>query len=141
MLHRKMISFCEAEPIFPPFLTGQSLVDLFVKIKPTPAEQIESIKTQLGIGDYLTQKVGAYSSGMKKKLALLLSFVGEPKLILLDEPLTTLDAQAQPSLLRLIERKIEEGVNFILASHQPLDLKVGKINRWMIEEKRLMSIG
>lgn len=137
MLQRQKISFCEAEPVFPPFLTGQSLVDLFIKIKPTSPEDILSLKEQLGIGDYLQQKVGAYSSGMKKKLALLLAFIGEPSLILLDEPLTTLDREAQPNLLKLIERKTNEAVSFMLASHQPLTLEVNPIYRWKIEDKHL----
>jgi ABC-2 type transport system ATP-binding protein len=51
----------------------------------------------------------------------LLSFTGHPSLILLDEPLITIDAAAVKTLYGLIREKSNAGVSFIITSHQPFD--------------------
>ena len=58
---------------------------------------------------------------MVKRLSLLLAFIGDMPLILLDEPLATLDAEASARLPELIrEYREERGVSFIFSSHQSL---------------------
>jgi ABC-2 type transport system ATP-binding protein len=65
--------------------------------------------------------IGSYSSGTIKKLSLVLAFIGNPPLILLDEPFATLDAEAAILLGELIsEYQQDLGVSFIFSSHQPI---------------------
>lgn len=125
--HRRSISYCEAEPLFPEFLTGNYLVEMFMKLKSGTEEELTDIRATLGITDYLDHKIGSYSSGMKKKLALLLAFLGQPDLILLDEPLNTLDQDSQQALKELILAYREKGSSILLATHQEvgeLDLPI-----------------
>jgi Fe-S cluster assembly ATPase SufC len=63
-------------------------------------------------------RIADYSSGMLKKASLLLAFLGNPKLIILDEPFTTIDTASQNFLIQLIELKWSEGVNFLISTHQ-----------------------
>lgn len=141
MMHRRWVNYCEAEPIFPTYLTGTHLIELYRESKNGSEEQVERIREILGIGDYLSQPVGTYSSGMKKKLALLLALLGNPKLILLDEPLTTLDPKAQPQLVALIREYVSKGVSFILSSHQQLGLdELEMESALLIQEKKIEAI-
>jgi len=122
--YRKLVNFAEAEPLFPEFLTGKEMVKLFVSAKDAPAGQqpyfIESMKMQ----SYIDRPIGTYSSGMLKKLSLVLAFLGRPKLILLDEPLITIDTESLKILYSWISvQHKENGVSFMLSSHQPLDAK------------------
>jgi ABC-2 type transport system ATP-binding protein len=55
---------------------------------------------------------------MTKKLSLAMAFLGQPKLILLDEPLITLEDVALPILYQLITGRVAEGTSFIITSHQ-----------------------
>jgi ABC-2 type transport system ATP-binding protein len=57
---------------------------------------------------------------MAKKLSLVLGLLGTPKLVLLDEPLITLDVQAVATLQDIITRYAANGVSFIISSHQAL---------------------
>ncbi len=57
---------------------------------------------------------------MIKKVSLVLAFIGIPKLILLDEPLITIDINAVDIICKLIKSKLNEGVSFIITSHQTL---------------------
>jgi ABC-2 type transport system ATP-binding protein len=70
------------------------------------------------MGQYLSTQTGSWSSGMIKRLSLLLAFIGDPALILLDEPLATLDNEAVLLLPELIrEYHVNNGISFIFSSH------------------------
>jgi ABC-2 type transport system ATP-binding protein len=59
---------------------------------------------------------------MLKKVSLALAFLGTPELIILDEPLITLDEAARTILLQLMEERVaKEGVTFLVSSHQVLE--------------------
>ena len=59
---------------------------------------------------------------MLKKLSLALAFIGTPKLIILDEPLVTLDEPSRNVLLQLIQEKLEDpAMTVLLSSHQSID--------------------
>jgi ABC-2 type transport system ATP-binding protein len=120
--YRKRVNFAEAEPVFPEFLTGREMVGLFMTAKQAPAGQQNYYLESMQMQAYLDQPLGAYSSGMLKKLSLTLAFIGTPSLILLDEPLITLDTVSLDILYGWIkERQQAQGTSFLLSSHQPLE--------------------
>ncbi|MBS1936001.1 MAG: ATP-binding cassette domain-containing protein, partial [Bacteroidetes bacterium] len=119
--YRLLVNHSEAEPLFPSFLSGNELIAFVQKIKRGNAMQAEEIKEILQIGNYLENATGSYSSGMLKKLSLLLAFSGQPEWILLDEPLTTLDAASQKNLCKLIMKEKQKGISFIITSHQDIE--------------------
>lgn len=119
--YRRLVNFAEAEPVFPEFLTGRELIHLFRTAKNGPLNQEDFYLESLQMAAYLHESVGTYSSGMLKKLSLVLAFLGQPACIVLDEPLTTLDAAAIPVLCAWIARQqTQQGTSFLLSSHQAL---------------------
>lgn len=120
--YRKLVNFAEAEPVFPDFLTGSEMIALFIAAKSAPARQEEQYIKSMAMQSFIDRPVGTYSSGMMKKLSLLLAFLGKPKLILLDEPLITIDMASLATLNSWIrERYEQEGTGFLLSSHQILE--------------------
>lgn len=117
-----IVNHANAEPQYPSFLTGNDLVDFYLRAKKGDKKVAEKIAAAFGMNHYLNNKVASYSSGMTKKLSLLLAFTGKPKLILLDEPFTTLDVASAQVLARLIEENFKNGLSFCISSHQPLTL-------------------
>ena len=136
-LQRQMINYSEAEPVFPPFLRGRYLMELFLSYKNGHVDQQNRIQKRLTIGDYTEQKISTYSSGMKKKLALLLAFTGSPKLILLDEPFATLDKEAQRQLCDLISDYLNQGISFILTTHQEIPPALPDAQHWFIAQQSI----
>jgi ABC-2 type transport system ATP-binding protein len=119
--YRRRVNFAEAEPVFPAFLTGRELLHLFRTAKDGPPHQEDFYLESLGMSAYVHEPVGTYSSGMLKKLSLVLAFLGQPTWIVLDEPLTTLDASAIPVLCAwLVRQRAQQGTSFLLSSHQAL---------------------
>ena len=117
--YRQLVSFAEAEPLFPRFLTGWDLIRFVQKTRNEKDYAIDTLVEYFGILSFLPHAVGTYSSGMVKKLSLLLPFIGSVRLILLDEPLITLEDSFLPKLFSLIKERQKQGVSFILSSHQP----------------------
>jgi ABC-2 type transport system ATP-binding protein len=119
--YRLRVNYAEAEPTFPPFLTAHELILWIAGAKRAPAGQAEALIEAFGVGAYQHTPVGTYSSGMLKKTSLIMAFLGQPTLILLDEPLVTLDVAATRTVARLIDEARLGGVSFLLSSHQAME--------------------
>ena len=120
--YRRRVNFAEAEPLFPEFLTGKEMMHLFASAKHAPAQQQDYLVDSMHMNAYVNEPLSTYSSGMLKKLSLALAFLGKPDVILLDEPLITMDTASLQVLYRWIEEKHrDENVSFFLSSHQPLE--------------------
>lgn len=121
--YRLHVNIGEAEPVFPAFLKGVELIQFFSEAKRGNDQQVSTLIDRLFARSFIQERVGTYSSGMTKKLSLILAFVGNPAVILLDEPLITLDQPTQAALCTLIAEKADQGVDFLLSSHQELALE------------------
>src|SRR5579872_6250737 len=120
-LYRGNVSLAEAEPAYPSFLTGSELVAFYCKIRKASPGDRDELLTLFGIREYMSSRVGQYSDGMLKRLSLVLAFIGRVSLIVLDEPLATLDAEVAELLPRLIRKYRQElGISFIFSSHLSL---------------------
>jgi len=115
---RRIVNYAEAEPQYPEFLLGTDLIEFYKKAKSATNEQVIYLVDKLDVKSFASRKIGEYSSGMIKKLSLALAFIGSPKLVLLDEPLITLDNDAAANTLDLIKAHVANGVSVILTSHQ-----------------------
>lgn len=115
--YRLRLNLGEAEPLYPSFLTPADLIAFVAEAQRAPREQSEKLTEAFGI-NYLSNPFGSCSSGMVKKVSLLLAFLGDPSLIILDEPLITIDRDAREVLFGLIREYHRNGVTFLLSSHQ-----------------------
>ena len=107
-----------------------------VKDKNEPKRLMELV----GLGDALKLKTKKYSFGMKQRLGLALALVGDPELIILDEPINGFDPQGINSVRELILKKHKEGKTFIISSHilgelSKIATKYGFINNGKIIEE------
>jgi ABC-2 type transport system ATP-binding protein len=119
--YRRLVGWADAEPLYPGFLTGDDLLRFYSGILRPEAGQQEELIQRFGVRSWLKTRVAAWSSGMTKKLSLLLAFLGRPGWVLLDEPLITLDDIGTTALIDLIgDLRRNYGTSFLLSSHQPL---------------------
>lgn len=132
-----IVNYAEAEPMFPGFLTGTDLIQFYTETKKAPEGQADHLCEQLGVSSFAGNPIRTYSSGMAKKLSLVLGFLGKPKLILLDEPLITLDTNATSILEQLIVEYCNNGVSFIISSHQEFAPESVKATHLFLKDKKL----
>jgi ABC-2 type transport system ATP-binding protein len=121
--YRRLIAWADAEPQYPGFLTGLELLNFYRNILHPDTAQVQVLIEKFGMGGWLDTRTAAWSSGMTKKLSLLLAFLGRPALILLDEPFTTLDQAGRDVLNHLIaDRQARSCASFIISSHREIGL-------------------
>ena len=137
---RRRVNYSEAEPVFPGFLTAKDLIRFISNVKGATREQAQYYTQRLGIDAFFEKPCDAFSSGMLKKLSLALGFLGSPKILILDEPLITLDEQTRIELVSLI-REVNRNKDIItlLSSHQSFDLSDLEITRSFEIRKRMLA--
>jgi ABC-2 type transport system ATP-binding protein len=139
--YRGLVSMAEAEPLFPSFVRGSQLMDFYREIRQALKADISKLIDFFGVEPFLNDSIGTYSSGMVKRLSLVLAFIGRPRLILLDEPLATLDAEGARSLPEMIEEYHEHsGTSFILSSHQSIKADYLSIDNTLVTQNHEVSV-
>jgi ABC-2 type transport system ATP-binding protein len=98
-------------------LTGHEHVEMAANLKGVTADPA-AICDRVGLEPEDAQRrAGEYSRGMAQRLALGMGLVGEPELLVLDEPTNGLDPNGAREMRRLVEREAERGVTVFFSSH------------------------
>ena len=114
------IGYSPETPFFPPFLTGIEVLDYYAAVQKTDKKirQDETRKLLELVGLEVNKtKVKNYSKGMLQRLALAQCLIGDPELLILDEPTAGLDALGRTHMMNLLLRLKEEGKTIIINSH------------------------
>jgi len=77
---------------------------------------------QVGLDPKLARRVGDYSQGMRQRLSLARAVLHGPRLLLLDEPFSNLDAGSAAAMAQLLGRMRDEGRTIFVVTHQPAHL-------------------
>lgn len=86
-----------------PDLRVSEFIDLVRALKRAPAPSSDLVAL-LGVAPYLSQRLGTLSFGQRKRAALLAALVGDPRLLILDEPTNGLDPDGARMVIDLIDR-------------------------------------
>lgn len=137
--YRLKINLSEAEPQYPDYLSGYDILKFISEAKQGTDEQLFNLAQKFGTDAYWKQAIGTYSSGMLKKISLISAFLGNPELILLDEPLITIDDKSVEIVYELIKENFEQkGVSFLLSSHQDFRFEMLLIkNIFMVQNQTI----
>lgn len=119
--YRHQVAYAEAEPQYPGFVSPRDLALFVAKARNAERRQLDELVEILGIRTYYTAPCQTFSSGMLKKISLVLAFLGQPRVVILDEPLITLDVASRQTLLTLIKNARASGISFLLSSHQEFE--------------------
>ncbi|MBV8973352.1 MAG: ABC transporter ATP-binding protein [Sphingomonadaceae bacterium] len=84
---------------------------------PVAAGRAEALLRQIGLWESRDARVETFSRGMKQKAALAGALIHEPRLLILDEPLTGLDAGAARQVKDLLRTRVAAGCTVILTTH------------------------
>lgn len=114
---RQQIGFLPENIMFYPQLTGAETLHYFARLKGASNNQVEILLEQVGLSAASNKRVKTYSKGMRQRLGIAQALLGEPKLLILDEPTVGLDPIATQALYELIGRLRETGTSVIICSH------------------------
>lgn len=116
----KDIGYVLSTPVVPEFLTGREFLKFFMDIngemiedKKSPDEYFDEVGIDPEDRDRLLKD---YSHGMKNKMQMLVNIIARPELLLLDEPLTSLDVVVAEEMKQLL-RSLKQDRIIILSTH------------------------
>jgi ABC-2 type transport system ATP-binding protein len=119
---RSLTGYMPEHDCLPPDVTATEFVTHLGRMSglpPTAAKEraAESLR-HVGLYEERYRQIGTYSTGMKQRVKLAQALVGDPRLLLLDEPTVGLDPAGRNSMLELIARVgAEFGMSIVIASH------------------------
>ena len=115
-IRRKIGSLIEV-PNFYPYLDLVRNLTLVARIKGKPAEDIERVLKLTGLWERKKSRYDTLSLGMKQRLALSAVLLGDPDVLVLDEPANGLDPEGIAEVREIIKAEAEKQKTIILASH------------------------
>lgn len=114
---RKRIGAILESPLFYPYLNADRNLRLIAKMKDLVNPPIDQLLERVGLPERKYSQFKTFSYGMKQRLALASALLGNPEVLILDEPTNGLDPQGIADIRNLIKSIANEGVTIILASH------------------------
>lgn len=114
--YRNELNYLPQIANFPANLSVIELINMVKNLRPKQANEKELIKL-FGLKPFLKKKLGNLSGGTKQKVNLVLTFMFDSDLIILDEPTTGLDPIALIYLKKLILKEKEKGKTILITTH------------------------
>ena len=118
---KRVIAWVSDEPMVYDRLTPLEYLEFVAglwEINAAMAEQrARELLAWLGLAPHAQERCGGFSKGMLQKVALAGALVHDPRLIILDEPLTGLDAGSARQVKDVLLKRVSEGVTVIMTTH------------------------
>jgi ABC-2 type transport system ATP-binding protein len=114
---RKRIGATLEHPIFYPYLSAEKNLKIIARIKEKPFDDLDEILRLVDLYKRKDDKFKTYSLGMKQRLAIASALIGNPEVLILDEPTNGLDPQGIAEIRNIVIRIANEGMTILLASH------------------------
>lgn len=114
---RKKIGSLLETPNFYPYLTARQNLSLVCKIKQVEESEVDRVLTIVNLIVRANSKFKTFSLGMKQRLALGSALLGNPDVLVLDEPTNGLDPQGIAEVRTIIKGLASQGKTIIMASH------------------------
>jgi ABC-2 type transport system ATP-binding protein len=144
---RSMLGVLPEEPAFYTWMTAREYLRDFVAPlyrldRKTAGGRASELVEQVGLKKAVDRRIGGFSRGMRQRLGLAAAMVHQPKVLLLDEPVSALDPAGRKEVLDLIE-SLSEDTTILLSTHILADVErvcdvIGIIDkgRMVLQERR-----
>ena len=121
-------------PAFYPALSGARNLSVFAIVGGHDPDRIPALLELVGLGERGDDPFRSYSLGMKQRLGIAAAMLGDPRLLILDEPSNGLDPQAMREMRELITRVAADGRTVLVSSHLLSELE--QMCNWLIMIER-----
>jgi len=137
---RRLVGFVPQQIHLPEDFTVREVVDFFARLKGASPETIPGVLERLGLAAHAEKRVGTLSGGMKQRVALAVALLGDPPILLLDEPTASSDAQSRSDFLYLLGELKRSGKTLLFSSHRQDEILSLADRVLILEQGRLVRI-
>ena len=104
-------------PGFYPYLSGRDNLRVLARYNSVDDSQVERVLEQVDLRERAADRFRTYSLGMKQRLGVAGALLGDPDLLILDEPTNGLDPAGMADMRSLLRRVVDRGQTVVLSSH------------------------
>lgn len=115
--YKKKIGSMLETPNFYPYLNAVDNLEITALVKGVKTDNLDEILTTVGLYERKKSKFKTYSLGMKQRLSIAATLLGNPEVLLFDEPTNGLDPQGIAEIREVIIKLRDQGKTIIMASH------------------------
>lgn len=130
-LSRMAVGYLPENVAFHPSMTGIETLAFYARLKRQPLARNSELLARVGIAQAAKRPVGTYSKGMRQRLGLAQALLGQPRLLLLDEPTTGLDPALRQVFYEILRDLRDSGTSIVLSSHALAEIE-GQADRFVI---------
>jgi len=118
---KSRIGYVAEKPILYDSLSSRDFLEFVASIRKIDQKTVNHIMTQLGdafdMANYFDAPIATLSTGMKQKVSLIAALIHQPPLLLLDEPLSGLDAKTSRIVKDLLSLHVQNGGGVLFSTH------------------------
>jgi ABC-2 type transport system ATP-binding protein len=124
------------------FMTGRENLEHFARMLRVPASEIERVASLVNLAHRLDQRVGTYSLGMRQRLGIAQAMLGDPRVLILDEPANGLDPAGIREIRELLRTlAAERGMAVFVSSHLLAEIELTADRVAIIHKGRILRTG
>ena len=125
---RAKVGYLPERPYFFEHLSGRELLHFYAKLMGVEArrreDHVQRLVDKLNIGSYVDRRLKKYSKGMLQRIGIAQALLGDPELLILDEPMSGLDPMGRREIRELLLELKAQGRTIILSSHIVPDVEM-----------------
>ncbi|MBO9332715.1 ABC transporter ATP-binding protein [Achromobacter sp. HZ01] len=114
---RNRIGYLPETVALHPSMTGEETLAFYARLKRQPLSGNAALLERVGISGAARRRVGGYSKGMRQRLALAQALLGQPRVLLFDEPTTGLDPASRLMFYDIVHELRAAGATILLSTH------------------------
>ena len=119
----KSVGYVQELPNLPPFLTGRQVLQLSARIKGVNKDEIDELLALVGMTDFADKQIAKYSKGMVQRIAIAEALLGDPEVLIMDEPNIGVDPIFSLHIREAFEKLKRRGTAILMSSHELEDVK------------------
>jgi ABC-2 type transport system ATP-binding protein len=124
------------------FMTGRENLEHFARMLRVSSSEIERVAEAVSLAHRLEQRVGTYSLGMRQRLGIAQALLGDPRLLILDEPANGLDPAGIREIRELLRRLAsEQQMSIFISSHLLAEIELTCDRVAIIHKGRILREG
>jgi ABC-2 type transport system ATP-binding protein len=128
-------------PAFYPYLSGRDNLRFCARLRRVPDRRVDAALDQVGLLSRGRERFAAYSMGMRQRLGVAAALLGEPELLLLDEPSNGLDPEGMVEMREMIRGLGQGERTVLLSSHLLNEVEQICTRVGVIQGGRMIAVG
>jgi ABC-2 type transport system ATP-binding protein len=119
----KKIGYIQELPNLPPFLSGREVLEFSARIKGVDKSEIPELLEMVGMTENADKKIAKYSKGMIQRIAIAEAMLGNPEVLIMDEPNMGTDPVLITNFRNMVKNIAKDGRTVLMTSHEMEDVK------------------